>query len=153
MDSFGGGAASDDCDTLYITNDFVSIIPSCGIAGSEVVTFTATDGCGNTATITATVTIEDTTAPILIDVPNDTIVDCHSIPVAPTITAVDSCDLGGTVTINLVETTTPGVGCLENYTLTREWTATDECGNTQVLTQVITVQDTCLLYTSPSPRD
>jgi len=32
--------------------------------------------------------------------------------------------------------------CLDNYVLTRTWTATDRCGNTSTQSQVITVQDT-----------
>ena len=32
--------------------------------------------------------------------------------------------------------------CADSYTLTREWTATDNCGNTSIGTQIVTVQDT-----------
>ena len=63
--------------------------------------------------------------------------------------ANDDCD--DNVAIDFSETTSPGV-C--NYLITRTWTATDNCGNEGIETQMITVQDTtCLLYTSPSPRD
>ena len=39
------------------------------------------------------------------------------------------------------EIRTGGV-CDDSYTLTRTWTATDNCGNNDVHTQVITVRDT-----------
>ena len=51
-------------------------------------------------------------------------------------TATDNCDLD--VAIGYTETRTDG-SCPDNYTLTRVWTATDNCGNVATATQVITV--------------
>ena len=72
-----------------------------------------------------------------------------------------SCD---DLTVELVETIEEGCG--SSYVMTRTWTATDDCGNATTATQTITIVDTtapeftfvpadytCLLYTSPSPRD
>ena len=65
-------------------------------------------------------------------------------------TASDNC---GEVTIEVSSETTAG-DAAGNYTITRTFTATDDAGNSSSATQTITVQDTtCLLYTSPSPRD
>jgi hypothetical protein len=58
-------------------------------------------------------------------------------------TASDNCD--GEVTIELAETSTQTAAdaCTDqSYTLTRVWTASDNCGNSSSRTQVITVVDT-----------
>ena len=49
--------------------------------------------------------------------------------------ATDNC---GVVSIDVVETTTAGV-CAGDYTITREFTATDDCGNATSATQTITM--------------
>ena len=56
-----------------------------------------------------------------------------------TATATDNCDLAVTITYD-GEVKTAG-GCEDEYTLTRTWTAEDNCGNTSSCSQVITVED------------
>ena len=51
----------------------------------------------------------------------------------------DNCDTD--VTITYSETRTDGP-CVDSYTLTRVWTATDNCGNSSTQSQLVTVQDT-----------
>jgi len=63
-------------------------------------------------------------------------VDCGTIPTAPVVTGTDNCDTDVDVSFNEVETPTT---C--GYTLTRTWTATDNCGNTVSATQTINVGD------------
>ncbi|MCK6694604.1 MAG: DUF4082 domain-containing protein, partial [Thermoanaerobaculia bacterium] len=58
------------------------------------------------------------------------------IPAAP-VTASDAC---GTTTITATGSVAPGA-CPNAYTLTRTWTAEDECGNKSTATQIITVTD------------
>ena len=77
-------------------------------------------------TSTATVTIADTTAPVLVGVPADMTVECDSVPAAANVTATDNCD--PSPTLIYTESRTDG-SCPSNYTLTRIWSATDGCGN------------------------
>ena len=90
-------------------------------------------------TSTATVTIADTTAPVLVGVPADMTVECDSVPAAANVTATDNCD--PSPTLIYTESRTDG-SCPSNYTLTRIWSATDGCGNSTTATQIITVEDT-----------
>ena len=80
----------------------------------------------------------DTTAPVLAGVPADATVECDSVPVKASPTASDDCD--DNPYIAYVEVRKDG-NCPNNYTLTRTWTATDDCGNASRKSQVITVQD------------
>ncbi|NRB60541.1 MAG: gliding motility-associated C-terminal domain-containing protein, partial [Winogradskyella sp.] len=112
-------------------------------------TWTATDECGNETVHTQTITVQDTTAPTFNEtLPADVTVECDAVPTAETLTASDNCDANATVTFD--ETQTDGA-CASQYTLTRTWTATDECGNETIHTQTITVQDTTApTFTAPA---
>jgi len=102
-------------------------------------TWTAIDNCGNATSGTQVITVQDTTNPMLSGVPANVTVECNEIPAAATPIASDNCDTDVTISYN--EQLIPG-GCINAYSLERTWTATDNCGNTDVQTQVITVQDT-----------
>ena len=99
-------------------------------------TWTATDNCGNIALTTQIISIQDSEAPKLTGIPDDTGVNCNNIPDPATPTVSDDCDTS--VDITFAENQN-GSGC--NFTLIRTWTATDNCGNTVVKTQNIQVQD------------
>ncbi|MCO6484524.1 MAG: HYR domain-containing protein, partial [Saprospiraceae bacterium] len=109
-------------------------------------TWTATDNCGNAITHTQVITVEDTTVPTWNQpMPANVTVQCHLVPApASPITASDNCDPNVTVTFTEVSTQNPDVNScgFMNYTITRTWTATDNCGNAITHTQVITVIDT-----------
>lgn len=78
-------------------------------------------------------------APQLMGVPADAVVECDAVPPPADPTATDDCDPGPS--IGFEETRIDG-DCANNYTLQREWTATDSCGTNTSETQVVTVQDT-----------
>ena len=99
--------------------------------------FTATDDCGNATSATQTITVIDTTAPEL-TIPADYTAECSDAHPMDDASATDNC---GEVTIDVVETTIPGL-CADDYTVTRAFTATDDCGNTTSATQTITITDT-----------
>ena len=65
-------------------------------------------------------------------------IDCPATPAFAQATATDDCD--ATVTLTFNDVTTPGT-CAGNYSVTRTWTATDDCGNSSTATQTINVQD------------
>ena len=98
------------------------------------------DQCFRSTRDSATVTIQDTTPPTLIGVPPDQTVDCDDpVPSPAVVTATDNYDMSVVPTSS--ETRVDG-SCAANYTLTRTWTAVDDCGNSTSATQIITVQDT-----------
>ena len=72
--------ASDLCDptlTVNYTETSNTVTEGCG---TIVSTWTVTDNCGNTATATQTITVQDTQAPTLVGVPADVTVECTAIP-------------------------------------------------------------------------
>ncbi len=104
-------------------------------------TYTATDSCGAQAQCSRTITVIDNVAPTLSGCPANTTIPCNDpVPPAATVTASDNCD--PSVAPTLVET--PNLTGCGGYsgTITRVWTAVDDCGNQATCTQIITVQDT-----------
>src|SRR5213075_3361504 len=143
----GTATGSDTCGTVTITHSDGPMSGQCGNTGSFVRTWTATDGCGKTAQSTQTITIVDTTAPTISDVP-DAIVECtgSTAPSATgTATGSDTC---GTLTITHSDGPMSGQ-CGNSGSFVRTWTATDACGNTAQSTQTITIVDT----TAPTISD
>ncbi|WP_108246165.1 gliding motility-associated C-terminal domain-containing protein [Muricauda brasiliensis] len=131
--------ASDNCGTATVTYDETMALGSCPGNYSIRREWTATDDCGNTTIHAQVITVEDTTTPMFNEpLPTDITVSCDAVPMADTLTATDSC---GTASVTFNETIMPG-SCPGNYMISRQWTATDECGLTSVHTQTITVEDT-----------
>ena len=130
-------SATDNCGVVTI--DLVETTVNGACAGEFTITraFTATDDAGNSTSETQTITIIDTTAPVL-TIPADYTAECSETHPMNDATATDNC---GEITIDLVETTMSGT-CAGEYTVTREFTATDECGNATSATQTISIVDT-----------
>ena len=100
----------------------------------------ATDACANSVQCSQTVTMVDTTPPVLSAVPPGTTVSCLSdVGPIPTVTASDNCN--GTNVILHMTTSTNG---LFPRLFTRTWTATDSCGNTATASQIFTIPGTIL---------
>jgi large repetitive protein len=125
----------DDCGaTVTITFEDV-------ILGEECIydierTYTATDLCGHQATGTTLIHVEDNTPPMIVGVPMNTYVDCSNIPNPEEVEIIDGCSSAVDWS---VEDTVVGEGC--NYMISRTYTASDACGNTLDVTQLIYVQD------------
>jgi len=138
--SFGTATATDACDATvditFVTDSISGVCPQIFLVTR---TWTATDDCGNTSTCSATIIIEDTTAPVInCPVPTGP-VECGSAPPFGSVTATDDCD--ASVDITFVTDSIAGA-CAQSYSLTRTWTATDDCGNTATCSLTVVVQDT-----------
>ncbi|MFN0013376.1 MAG: LamG-like jellyroll fold domain-containing protein [Saprospiraceae bacterium] len=101
--------------------------------------WTATDACGNTKAATQRIVVTDTQLPNFTSTPSNVTVQCNAIPTVAAPTATDNCDTAVAMSYN-GQTITPG-SCPNAYTLTRRWTAADNCGNTRSISQRITVVD------------
>lgn len=129
--------ASDNCDNNpSITYTETLIQGACENSYSIERTWTATDACGNIGSATQVIDVIDNTAPVFDDFLEDLEVPCGEIPEPAVVNATDDC--GGDISVALEEITDSG-GCPN---ITRIWTATDACGNSAVMTQLITVVDT-----------
>ncbi|MEM6318023.1 MAG: GEVED domain-containing protein [Bacteroidota bacterium] len=133
--------ASDNCDAssnLAIEFAEERTLGTCG--GSEQILrkWTAVDGCGNVATAQQVISLNDETPPTILGVPANLTASCDNIPPATEgVTVADNC---GVATLSFAETSVAG-SCDGNSGLRRIWTATDECGNTTVSEQLITIVD------------
>jgi len=128
-------------DNATIAQPTLTVNPSANCAVVCEVSLTVTDNQGVSDSDSATVTIQDTTSPV-ITCPADTTIECDtSSDPANTgfATATDSCTSISTVTY--ADVTTPG-SCPEASTISRTWTATDACGHSSSCVQNIQVVDT-----------
>jgi gliding motility-associated-like protein len=102
-------------------------------------TWTFTDACDNSSSVSQTITVNDNLAPTFNETaPANTTASCDNIPTAAVLTATDNC---GTATVTMTETIVQG-NCPSNYQIVRTWTATDACGNSIPTSQTISVTDT-----------
>ena len=136
---------SDNCGGIVTVTHVGDVISNQTCANRFTITRTyrATDVCGNSATCTQTITVNDQTAPVLVNVPTgnnlNITVGCNNIPTAPVVTATDNCGTA-VVTFNEVRIPPPPAACLR--TIIRTWFATDVCGNVSAtVTQTITVTE------------
>ncbi|MFK7775187.1 MAG: Ig-like domain-containing protein, partial [Saprospiraceae bacterium] len=129
--------ATDNCSTgMTVVYSFTENLGICN--GTIIRTWTAEDDCGNIGIATQTITLQDTGEPSLIGVPADVTINCNDqYPAIPTVTADDDCSQVMSVTY---DTLFSSVNC--PYTITRTWTATDDCGNIATASQIITLEDT-----------
>lgn len=137
MPSIIAPVASDNCDMdVAVVFGFERIDGECENEYTEIYTWTATDDCGNSAVRTYTFNFIDTTAPEFTTSLSNLVAECDNVPAAVEVNAIDNCD--DNVSVTMVETATEGC----NYTITRVYTAIDNCGNVNTLTQTIEVVDT-----------
>src|SRR5690606_35401894 len=135
-----GAEGSDSCSIVSWTNDYnngANFVPSCGSTGSVSVTFTGSYACGNQVITTASFTIEDTTAPVLVTPAQNKTVECAAdnetelqawLANNGGATATDTCS-----TTALTWTNDYGNG--EKFI--------SACGNTGEVTVTFTVKDDC----------
>ncbi len=137
----GTPVASDNCDaSVAISFDGETRADgSCPDTYMLTRRWTAADNCGNTASAQQVVVVRDLTPPVFIFVPVDATVSCEAVPAVGTPAASDNCD--ASVAISFEGETHADGPCPDTYTLTRRWTAADNCGNTASARQVVVVRD------------
>jgi hypothetical protein len=130
--------ATDNCDPTPTVTFVSDVQQGTGCPMNILRTYRAVDDCGNAATCTQTITVDDKELPVLVGCPANVTLPCGStLPPVANVTATDNC---GSATVVFAEVITPG-NCAYNYIVTRTWTATDVCGNQNSCQQVITVID------------
>ena len=131
---------SDNCTANPIVAHVGDV--SSGTTCPEVITrtYSITDDCGNSTTVTQTITVNDNTDPVITcnqttdELFTTTGVNCPDY--TSTVTATDNC------TNNLTITQTPPVGtALSVGVNTVQVVVTDDCGNTAACQVEVTVQD------------
>jgi trimeric autotransporter adhesin len=133
--ALGNPTTSDNCGVTSVTNNAPNFFP----VGTTIVTWTAQDARGNTASANQTVIIRDTEKPTIF-APSAVTVDANatlcgrSSPFAlGTATASDNCVIV-TITNNAPSFWPVGITIVT-------WTATDQYGNFATATQQVTVKD------------
>ena len=132
-------SATDNCDAA-LTITWVEDV-SDGQTCAEVITRTykVEDACGNATEVDQIINVNDVTAPT-ITCPPLAVVNCEgdtSPEATGFATATDNCDAN--VAITYQDATVPTTGCAATATITRTWTATDDCGNSSTCDQTILV--------------
>ena len=143
----GNPFTTDNCPGVAVSNDAPASYP----VGITMVTWTVTDGSGNSSNCTQTVTVTDDELPTIVCMPDVTIYtdpgECAArFPYLDPV-GIDNCP--GAVTILLSglgggNTTTfpnPGVGFPAVGTHTNTWQVTDAAGNTATCSFNVTVID------------
>lgn len=150
----GTATGNDNCSIASPTYTDVNNFNGCGgYTGTITRTWKVTDPSGNTATCNQIITLKDNTPPTFnAPLPIDLTINCqNTVPPAPTVSATDNCS--ASVTINLNTSTMQGT-CVSGSTITRTWTATDACGNTNTISQKVVIVDvTPPVFTPPLPVD
>ncbi|WP_456237513.1 HYR-like domain-containing protein, partial [Flavobacterium facile] len=149
--SFATATATDACGgTVTLTfEDVTTTSTACPLKYSITRTWTAKDNCNNTSTASQTINVQDVTAPVIATLPAISTINCPDVPSFATATATDAC--GGTVTLTFADVTTTSTACPLKYSITRTWTAKDNCNNTSTASQTINVQDVTAPVIAPLP--
>ncbi|MFM9004092.1 MAG: HYR domain-containing protein, partial [Flavobacteriales bacterium] len=140
--ALGNATAQDNCDGSTPVTAADSPVANNDCLRSQTRTFTSTDICGNTSSVTRTISWKvDLVAPVITatgSVANNSNLGCN--PSNATInaalgsaTALDSCD--GIRPVTVTDGPVQNDGC--GRTQTRTFTSTDICGNTSTATRTI----------------
>ncbi|MFM7309767.1 MAG: hypothetical protein ACKOZY_04110, partial [Flavobacteriales bacterium] len=139
MQSYETPSAFDACDgAVTVSREDATAQGDCPGAYTETTTFTATDACGNTSTVTHVVHHIDQVAPVLINLPQSAYVNCYGAVPTDVPSAIDNCS---EAVVNSTQEIIPGT-CPNNYDVVRVFWAQDACGNTsETYTVIYNVSD------------
>lgn len=146
--------ATDGCDVAPAV-DFDEVRTDGACADEYVLTrtWTATDACGNSAQAAQTVTVVDTSAPMVSCPADATGLECPAdTGVAALGEAVGSDNCGA---VSVVSSDASVAGCGGTESITRTWSATDDCGNSANCDQLVGTVDTAapVLTVDTTPID
>lgn len=125
---------SDACGVFSLSVHETTQANSCGFV--LIRTWTALDFCGNFATITQHILVTDHEGPVVVTAVEDLTASCTSIPLASQVSFSDACDAAVSITFSEQQ---QGSGC--SFQIIRQWIATDACGNSTLVNQIIYVVD------------
>ncbi|MBN9284560.1 gliding motility-associated C-terminal domain-containing protein [Flavobacterium sp.] len=144
--------ANDNCSgEITVQGQDATVQGTC--PGSYIITRTWTfvDACGNSASVSQTINVNDTVAPVAPTAPENVTVACSTdVPAMISLTANDNCS--GEITVQGQDSTVPG-NCPGSYSITRTWTFVDACGNSASVSQTINVSDTIPPVAPTAPAD
>ncbi|MFY7972494.1 MAG: T9SS type A sorting domain-containing protein [Flavobacteriales bacterium] len=128
--------ASDICSDVSIT--FLDEVLSPGCSGQLLREYTVSDACGNITLFSQLIQLSGG-QPVFITFPDDTAVECSSIPdpLQSGVTYADGCS---NTQLTVSSEVIPG-SCLGAYTLVYTYTLTDDCGNIVTRTWEVSVTD------------
>ena len=129
--------ASDNCSDVAWAVSVDTLGSASSGAYSMQVLYVASDACGNENSISQTVTVEDTTPPVFLTLPEDTSISCDEVVPLNLPEVDDNCS---DVTITWDDAIEVGVAPGVDE-LTRTFTATDVQGNVSTTVQVISIVD------------
>lgn len=142
------------------TNDYSGVTAGCGNTGTAIVTFTATDVCDNTVTTTATLTVEDTQAPVLDTPAQNMTVECDGTTDPSGQFAAWLTNNGGATVTELcgnVTWTNNSSGLSDLCGMTGSemvvFTASDDCGLSVQTTATFTIEDKTAPVFTTLPAD
>lgn len=110
-------------------------------------TWFATDESGNIDSLTQVITVRDTESPTFNTIPKDTLLRCDGEYVHKWPMVEDNCAPIANITLTLRDSVSTQSENLDScthysYTITKTWLAKDPTGNSNTVTQVITIKDT-----------
>ncbi|MBT8277742.1 MAG: tandem-95 repeat protein [Bacteroidia bacterium] len=146
LEANGGAEATDNCGDVTWSNDYNGAESDC--SAPVIVTFTATDACGNATSTSASYAIQDTTAPTIDTEAADATVECDGAGNTADLNdwlannggAVASDDCSSITWSNDFSALSDECGATGSATVT--FTATDGCGNESSTTATFTIVDT-----------
>ncbi|MGS2727382.1 HYR-like domain-containing protein, partial [Psychroserpens sp. BH13MA-6] len=144
--------AVDNCDGDITVSPSAVVTPGdCANQFTMIRTWTFTDLCGNTSSVSQTINVNDNTAPVAPTAPADLNLQCASdVPPPVELTAVDNCD--GDITVSPTTVTIFGE-CNNQFSQVRTWTFVDGCGNVSSVSQTINVNDDTAPVAPTAPVD
>ncbi len=131
---------TDNCDGngTVTGSDGPLVGGACG--GTITRTWTYTDACGNTSSVTQTITVDDTTPPTASNPATTNVVTGNPIPAVDVTVVTDEADnCTANPAVTFISETSDGGFCPE--TITRVYRVTDDCGNFIDVDHLILVMD------------